>query len=62
MMKERRAERSAPYPTAFIVLRSQSGLTLEDGCYALETLFAWHGFKVVPVGADGLKLVPLSEK
>jgi hypothetical protein len=43
-----------------ISLKTQTPLTREEVCYALETLFAWQGFKLVPEGDRLAKLVPIS--
>ena len=39
-----------------ITLTTQSALSLEEGAYALETLFSWHGLQIVPVGG-GFKVI-----
>jgi len=47
-------------PTLPINLKNHTPLTKAEGIYALETLFSWQGVKVVPVGNDSCKIVPLS--
>jgi hypothetical protein len=34
---------------------------MEEALYALETLLRWSGIKLVPVGADHLKAVPVQD-
>jgi hypothetical protein len=61
-MLGRKLERGQPLrPGATIALYTQTMLTKAEALYALETLFRWEGLKMEPVGADGVKLVPVPE-
>jgi hypothetical protein len=44
-----------------ITLTSQNRLTFEEAAYAVETVLRWSGIKLVPVGEDKLKAVPVRE-
>jgi hypothetical protein len=39
---------------------SQTPLTRKEACNALDTLFAWQGFEIVPVGEKSLKCVRIT--
>jgi hypothetical protein len=47
---------------ADIWLTSVNRLTMEEGCYALETVLLWSGIKMVPVGKDTIKAEPADAK
>ena len=55
------AKRSGALNT-LISLKTATPLTTEEACYALETLVAWNGIRIVPGATNTLKLVPLSAK
>jgi hypothetical protein len=58
-MVHRKFERGEhPNISATITLTTQGRLTMEEGCYALETVLRWSGMKLVPVGKDAIKPVP----
>ena len=59
-LKSRKPELAGPSPPIPINLRAETTLTREEALYAMETLFAWQGFKVVPIGEEFLKFAPLS--
>jgi hypothetical protein len=44
-------------PGQVIELRTATPLSKAEIIYALDVLFAWHNIRVVPAGADGLKVV-----
>lgn len=60
----RKLDRSSPFLSTFhttIQFRNQIPLTREEARYALDTLFNWAGLKMVPIGNDLIKPVPVSE-
>jgi len=57
----RKLERNpTPGVRGFIRIKTQTPLTREEACYALETLFNWQGAKLVPASEDLIRLVPIS--
>jgi hypothetical protein len=54
----RKLDRNQPplQATLPIIFRNQTPLTKEECLYALDTLFCWQGYKIVPVGADLARL------
>lgn len=44
-----------------ITLKSQNALTKEQIIYAMETLFAWQGIKMVPSDTNSIKAVAIQE-
>lgn len=47
--------------SGLIDLESQTPLTVEETRYALDMLFRWQGFKIVPIGETGTKVVSVSD-
>ena len=49
-------------PTRYehIDLRTQTAVTREEALHAVETLLAWAGIKIVPVGDDQMKAVQVT--
>ena len=45
-----------------IRLKSQTDLSKEEVLYALDTLFEWQGFRMVPGDGDSIKAVAIPEK
>ncbi len=45
-----------------IILRTQTPLSKAECLYALDTLFEWQGIKMVPVGLDLIRAVPIPAK
>jgi len=56
----RELEKTAPFPSDVINIKTQTPLTKQEACYALETLFNWSGAKIVLVRDDLIRVVPMS--
>ena len=59
----RKLDSSAPTPPARYVkfdFRTQTPVSRPEAIYAVETLLAWAGIKMVPVGDDQIKAVALA--
>ena len=55
----KKLDRSAHYPMVRrIHFKNQTPLAKEEAVYALDTLFAWNGVKMVPAGVNFIKPVP----
>ncbi len=50
------ADQTRRIASGVICFQSQTPLTMEEGRYALDTLFAWGGLQMVEVGEKGIKL------
>ncbi len=50
-----------PLLNGTVKFTTQTALSKEECIWALETLFRWHGVKVVPVGSDSFKAVLLQD-
>jgi hypothetical protein len=60
----RKLDRTTPLPpttTALLQIKTETPLSREEAQYALEVLFAWQGFKLVPSGDEFLKPVAIPE-
>jgi hypothetical protein len=59
----RKLDRTTPLPPSMgpLNIKTETPLSLEEAQYALDVLFAWHGFKLVPSGDEFLKPVAISE-
>jgi hypothetical protein len=45
----------------WVSFKNQTTLSREEASYALETLFAWQGFKLIPVDKNLARLVPIAD-
>jgi hypothetical protein len=45
----------------WVSFKNQTALSRPEACYALETLFEWQGFKLLPVDEDLAKLAPIAD-
>jgi len=61
----RKLDESEPFPAAVngsITFQTQTPLTKEESVYALDTVLGWAGVKLVPVGDDLVKVVPVGRR
>ena len=59
----KKLDRTARYPMAGTIhFKNQTPLTKQETVYALDTLFAWNGLKMVPAGESLIKPVPINRE